>query len=330
MRVAVVGAGVAGLTAAAALKSDGHQVTVLDKGRRPGGRLATRELGGGARADHGAQFFTVRHQAFADLVAGWVAEGTVWEWCRGFGADDGHPRYAALGGMAALAAHMAAGLDVHQSAKVGVLRRQDGRWLVGWGERADGAGAAVEQSSSFDSVVLTAPVPQSAALLQGQASPPELAYTPTLSLLVSLDGPPAVPSPGAAQLGDDPVWSWVADNMAKRVSVLPALTLHTTAELASARWSEPDEVLVADLLVAARPWMGRSQAISAALHRWRYATPVEPYGDRCWSAPGGGLVVAGDAFAGPRVEGAFLSGRAAALAVRRREPRDGGDAIDYG
>ena len=62
MEVVVVGAGVAGLTAARSLADAGHRVTVLDKGRRVGGRLSTREFAGGGRADAGAQFFTVRSE----------------------------------------------------------------------------------------------------------------------------------------------------------------------------------------------------------------------------------------------------------------------------
>jgi phytoene dehydrogenase-like protein len=65
MRVVVVGPGMAGLTAAHRLQRSGVSVVVVDKGRHPGGRLATRELSGGARADHGAQFFTVRTSELA-------------------------------------------------------------------------------------------------------------------------------------------------------------------------------------------------------------------------------------------------------------------------
>ena len=74
MRVGLVGSGLAGLTAARALADAGLEVVVLDKGRRPGGRMATAELSEGARADHGAQFFTVRSPVFAALVERWVAE----------------------------------------------------------------------------------------------------------------------------------------------------------------------------------------------------------------------------------------------------------------
>jgi predicted NAD/FAD-dependent oxidoreductase len=81
--------------------------TVMDKGRRPGGRLATRILNGGAPAGHDAQFFTVRGELFNARVGGWVADGMILESCRGFTCADGHPRYTVDGVMARLAARMA-------------------------------------------------------------------------------------------------------------------------------------------------------------------------------------------------------------------------------
>ncbi len=98
MRVVVVGAGLSGLLAARTVAERGHTVIVLDKGVGPGGRLATRRIGA-ATLDHGAQFFTVRTDEFAALVHGWRSAAVVREWCRGFGAEDGYPRYAVRGGM---------------------------------------------------------------------------------------------------------------------------------------------------------------------------------------------------------------------------------------
>ena len=76
MRVVVIGAGVAGLMAAQSLVKNGHDVVVLDKGRSPGGRLATRRIDD-ATLDHGAQFFTVRESSFESHVAEWIASGVV-------------------------------------------------------------------------------------------------------------------------------------------------------------------------------------------------------------------------------------------------------------
>lgn len=313
MRVVVIGAGMAGLTAARLIRAAGHDVTVLDKGRRPGGRMATRQLDGGASADHGAQFFTVRTEEFAALVEGWLADGTVHEWCRGFSSDDGHPRFAAAHGMAELAARMSVGLDVRASVHVDSVQRAGLRWKVSWPATRRGPAGVIEA----DVVVLTAPIPQSAALVAGVATLPEVDYEPMISLLVALDDRPAISHPGGIQFDNDPTWSWVGDNVAKGVSALPAVTLHTRADVAVARWDEDDEALRDDLLLAAAPWLGAAKIVDVRLHRWRYATPVEPYPEPCLSQADGRLVFAGDAFGGPRIEGAFLSGRAAAAAVLR-------------
>ena len=64
MNVVVIGAGLSGLIAAQSLQAHGHKLLVVDKGRSPGGRLATRRIGP-ATLDHGAQFFTVRSEEFA-------------------------------------------------------------------------------------------------------------------------------------------------------------------------------------------------------------------------------------------------------------------------
>ena len=79
----VIGAGMAGLACAAALARSGARVTVLDKGRGPGGRMAARrvEIGGETVSfDHGAQYFTVRDPAFRETVAAWEQAGVAARW----------------------------------------------------------------------------------------------------------------------------------------------------------------------------------------------------------------------------------------------------------
>ncbi len=317
MRVVVVGAGMAGLTAARLIAASGHDVTVLDKGRRPGGRLATRPMSGGACADYGAQFFTVRSESFSAVVEGWVAGGVVHEWCRGFSSEDGHPRFAVVNGMAALAARMGAGLDVRSSVHVDAVRRAGQHWSVTWPATERGAAGRIDA----DVIVLTPPAPQSAALVAGEATIPELGYESMISLLVALDGRPSVPFPGGVQVSDDPTWSWIGDNVAKGASMVPAVTLHTRADVAIARWDEDHDALQADLVLAAAPWLGAANITDVHLHRWRYATPVELQPEPCLVKADGCLVFAGDAFGGPRIEGAFRSGLAAAEAVVNRNPQ---------
>ncbi len=133
-RVLIIGAGIAGLAAAGRLTEAGRRVLIVDKGRSVGGRLATRRFGG-ALLDHGAQFFTTRSEAFTEAVAEWVDAGVVSEWCRGFGHDDGFPRYRAEGGMNRLAKHLAGRLEPSRAeivtrVRVQALHQLDEGWVA--------------------------------------------------------------------------------------------------------------------------------------------------------------------------------------------------------
>ena len=90
-RVAVVGAGISGLTAASRLARGGCAVTVYETGRGPGGRTSTRRAGpdgAGWQFDHGAQYFAAKDPAFRAIVEDWRAEGLVAEWTGVFGTLD--------------------------------------------------------------------------------------------------------------------------------------------------------------------------------------------------------------------------------------------------
>ena len=311
MNITVIGAGLSGLVAARSLASRGHSVIVLDKGRGVGGRLATRRIGE-AVFDHGAQFFTVRDPKFQALVDGWLAADVVRVWCHGFGAEqDGFPRYVGSAGMTSIAKHLAMGLDVRASSLVfSVLPAANGGWTT-----------TLDTGEAFDSdaVILTAPIPQSFgfAFTGGVEFPEELRtidYDRTLGLLVALDGSPAIPSPGALQ-NPDGVFSFVGDNQAKGISPVPAVTFHANPQWSAEHWDTPHDEAEELLRSAAAAHLGNASILASNFKRWRFATPQRNWPDRFWSNDAGNMVVAGDAFAGPRVEGAALSGLAAADAV---------------
>ena len=311
MKVTVVGAGLAGLLAARELTANGHDVVVLDKGKGVGGRLATRRIGDAA-FDHGAQFFTVRDPRFQAIVDGWLKAGVVRVWCHGFGAEqDGYPRYVGSTGMTAIAKHLANGLDVRTSSLVfSVLPAEARAWTT-----------TLDTGETFDSdaVILTAPIPQSFgfAFTAGVEFPDDLRtidYDRTLGLLAVLDGPTAIPAPGAVQNPDD-VFSFIGDNKAKGISPVHAVTFHANPQWSAEHWDTPHDEAVELLTKAARRYLGGSNITASNFKRWRFATPQRNWPDRTWSNDSRTLVVAGDAFAGPRVEGAALSGLDAAAVV---------------
>ena len=319
IRTIVIGAGISGLIAARELAAAGRDVTVLDKGRGVGGRLATRRIGE-ARLDHGAQFFTVRSDEFAALTHDWLAADVAFEWCRGFSATaDGYPRYAVHGGMSALAKHLAGQLDVRCNTLVFMIRRTTAGWEV---VLDDGSVLACAD------LVVTCPLPQAFSLLvEAQVDLPEALwrteYDRTIALLAVLDRSSGVPTPGGVQnipatADGAPGYTFICDNQAKGVSAVPALTMHTDPAWSDANWDTDGVAVHAALIEAASPWLGGATIVESQVKRWRFATPRTIWPEQCWQDPQAPtLVVAGDAFAGPRVEGAACSGLAAARALLR-------------
>jgi len=171
-----------------------------------------------------------------------------------------------------------------------------------------------------DAVVVTCPLPQAFALLVDTGIDLDdprfrLDYDRTLALLVELDGPSAVPPPGGVQLDADEVFTFIADNAAKGVSATPAVTFHASPEWSEAHWDDDHAETQAALLVAARPWIGDASVVAAQLKRWRFARPRTVHPDPCSALADGSIMLGGDAFAGPRVEGAHNSGLACAHAL---------------
>jgi renalase len=309
MKVVIVGAGMSGLVAATELAAAGVEVTVVDKGRSVGGRLATRRIGD-ARLDHGAQFFTARTPAFQRRIDDWEARELVHVWNHGFETTqgDGHPRYVATNGMNSLAKDLATGLDVETSTMAFAVRPGDDgrRWQL---TIDDGT------ARPADAIILTSPLPQTFALLLDSGtdlenSPLRTDYHRTIGLLATLDGPSAIPAPGGVQDGDA-VFSFIGDNQSKGVSPTPAVTFHASNEWSQEHWNDDDQLLEL-LTAAAQPWLGGSAIVEAQVKKWRLAAPMTIWDDPTWSTSDGTIVLAGDAFAGPKVEGAHNSGLAAA------------------
>ena len=309
--VLIVGAGIAGLTAAAELQRAGRRVLVLDKGRGVGGRLASRRLGE-ATFDHGAQFITTRAPRFVSALESWRQTGVVEEWCRGFAEHaDGHPRWRGKPSMNSVAKHLARGHEVRLEQQVVALHCLQDQW------RAETNTGEVYSASA---VVLTPPVPQSLALMAagGFSLPPEMHarlaaidYERCLAVMAVLDGPSRLPPSGGLAPAEGPI-AWIADNQMKGISAVPAITIHATHAFSLEQWDADRLVSGRLLLEAAAEWLGAGIK-TFQVHGWRYSKPMRVHEQACVIvSQSPRLVLAGDAFAGPKVEGAALSGWAAA------------------
>jgi renalase len=313
----IVGAGMAGLTAGKALQTRGWKVVVLDKGRRTGGRMATRRIGS-SRFDHGAQFFTGRDERFRKAVERWEAD----DWAAPWFGEDGHVRYRAVGGMNELATKLGSSLDVRLETVVRTVVPFEQRWSV----RTE-SGCVHSHA-----LILTCPAPQSLALLAGCRERlaagfvldlEAVKYDPCLALLAVVNGSSRVPAPGYFRFAEGPIES-IADNTQKGVSTGgAALTIHARGDFSSRHLESAAGDVAAMLLEYAAAWFG-GPVLEWQLHRWRYSRPVPADRLVClFTQQPACLAVSGDAFGGSRVEGAFLSGLAAAEQLAEYEAGSG-------
>lgn len=319
-KVLVVGAGAAGLAAARTLADRGHAVTVVDKARGVGGRIATRRLDDGLPYDHGALLFEPVTDLFRRRLLAWEAEGLVER------IGPGDEAFRARGGATALARSLARGLDVRLGAKA-VALADDGAAL-----RLD-----LEDGEPLraGAVVLTPPVPQSLDLLSrgglSEGLPRELAvrlgrvsYAAGVVLLLRLDRPVDGLSPsGLRLLRDGGLASRIVEN--ERGGGPSRLSVYGRETFAAARREAADEEVASELEEAARAALGFPPAavLGRSLKRWRYARAERPFeGEDPIVAIGGArLLFAGEAFGdelevpaagNAGLERAYLSGLVAA------------------
>ncbi len=296
--VVVVGAGISGLLVARTLRARGVPVLVVEKSRGLGGRLATKRVGA-AVFDQGAQYFTARAPRFSACVAEWRERGVVAPWP---GSVD---RLMAKPSMNALGKVLADGVEVRREWHVRSARREDAGWVLA----VDG-----QPPLRAGRLVVTAPLPQTLALFDGGALPAELLaelrslrYAPCLVLLVTLRGPSAVPADGLALHGE-PV-RWIADNTKKGIApgVPAAVTVHLGPAFSAEHYARTATELATLVGPAIERWLGADVA-DVQVHRWKFSEPTTSHSEPSVWLPDLGVGFAGDAFGGPRVEGAAVSG----------------------
>ena len=334
MRIAIVGAGIAGLSAARTLVDRGHDVIVFEQARGPGGRVATsrlrgiempRGLAGSTLAfDHGAQYFTARDPRFAALVEQWESDRVAAKWTgrlvtfddEGWEDLDASPsvkasgdkstaRYVGTPGMNAIALAMAEGLNITYSQTVESLEP-----ILG----------------TLDHVVVAVPAPRAAPLV---APVPSLAaklasvtMPPSWTVMAAFEERVAARFDGAFVNGS--ALGWMARNTSKpkRDWKVDTWVLQATPAWSSAHADDrPDDVgaflmeVFEDLIRAGLP-----RAFYATVHRWRHAAADPPLAVGAIHDADARITVCGDWCRGSRIEDAYLSGLEAADLIAPGSP----------
>ena len=309
----IVGAGLAGITAARRLNKQGrNQFLLVDKSKSVGGRLATRRVADG-KADHGAQFFTVRTEELEEDVQDWLNKG----WIRNWFGDD-HPRYTAVDGMNKLAKQLSEGFTASLESKVTSIVEKEGAYEV-----SDDKG----QVWKSEKVLLTMPIPQIVQLLKDSelsVQPSALkqlksiSFEPTYVGIFHFKTPTSLPEIGHIDQDLPDGVERVVDHQKKGISDEVIVSVYMTGDW-SRRYFGEDYVmsLMQDKLGSYLNW---EDLESEQLKRWRYAQAKNVLRSSYLDLKGDAtLVAAGDAFlrendeAGrTRFESAYLSGKDAA------------------
>lgn len=315
MKIAIIGAGLAGLTLAQRL-SGAHNVTAFEKARGPGGRMSTRRATPFA-FDHGAQYFTAESAPFRAFLEPFVEAGIVRRWPEQIRLEHGakvseKSKFTAAPGMNSLCKSMAADLNVRSGCRIETLERRGEQW--------DLIDAAGEKLGPFDWVLSTAPAPQTTTLFPDAFNGAErlagVKMQGCFALMLGFEAPLDL-SWSAMKPGEPPI-GWIAVNSEKPArNSAYSLLIQSSNAWAEAHLEDDPDGVTSMLMEAASQLIGADLASAShqVLHRWRYAATITPLGEPFLIDRSLQIAACGDWCLGSKVEAAYLSAVALAEAI---------------
>ena len=319
MRVAIVGAGVAGLAAGRTLKQAGATVVLYDKARGVGGRLATRRVGD-FTFDTGATSVAPRGLGLERVMLQELDQADLVEVVKpiythvnlrvspGDAARNKVSRYTYRTGGNQLAKLLAEGLDVRLNSQVDTLKRENGAFEV--------------EKERFDAVILTPPIPQASLLLWslGESRPVANArYRSCISIMLGFDAPtPEVPYHALVDVEQRHPLTWLSLESGKSPGRAPegkcAMVLQMSPTFSQDRFQTDEDKIVHEVLdyICDLFGPGFEKPVAIDTKRWKYSQPETVAVFETVNRNHKGVILAGDGLSAGRVERAFESGLQAA------------------
>ncbi|WP_345241719.1 NAD(P)/FAD-dependent oxidoreductase [Pontibacillus salipaludis] len=313
-QVTIIGAGLSGIMAARTLVERGvEDVQLIDKGRSVGGRLATRRIEGG-KADHGAQFFTVRSSELQTSVDDWLEKGWIKHW---FG--DPYPRYTSIDGMNALAKRLAEGLDRVLETRITTIKES-----IGGFQLTSESG----ETCTTGALIITSPLPQTIALLEESTvtldsdvldQVKQINVDPAFVGLFEVTSNTSLPPSGHKDENLPTGVERIVDHYKKGISDIRIISMYMDGEWSKEYLEEEESEIIHQMKEKIKDYVSINSIRSVQVKRWRYAQSTniihQPFLNLHEALP---LYIAGDTFlheedeaSRTRFESAYRSGIAA-------------------
>lgn len=330
MKIGIIGSSLAGLVAGKKLGQAGHDVTIIEKTRTLGGRLATLDDGEGNIFDYGISHFHANNPDFLSFVNYLEEETLIQEWSSRFEYFDGtelhdlNPNrspelhYASTKGFGEVAKKLSRWVDIKSSVKAGGLthigadRTKKRAWMIN-----------LTDISVFecDAVILATPATEAYGILMtAQDETParriirhvdEFEYDPSFTIMVSYKDQEAPEWDAIECIGEN--LKWVINESSKRNNADTSLVIHSSASFARKHREEDPEKVSAEMLelvakITGQNWIAQPSA--RHFHYWKYASCRNPIDEEFMElemeeAP---LALVGDYLGGNSVGSAYLSG----------------------
>lgn len=337
--IAIIGAGIAGLTCAKQLQKAGYRVVVLDKSRGVGGRMATRRVQS-TRVDHGVRYLEPTGDYLKHLIQQleksenpetkltiWTDQAYEFRNHQLQRVANSYPYYIMRSGMSSVAKYLAEDLEIKFSLRVESLSlTEDKTWQLNF-ESITQNSTEKPQPLTAKIVIIAIPAPQAVTLLE---TVPSLVNTEFLDTIRSVEYNPCItvmvgypahthllPDWKAVNFINHEQLAWVGLDSSKRFNLTqPVFVIQSSAKFAEQFLETTDLTIIGQQLIESVnntliPNFKNPEWIQ--IHRWRYAFCRKPLLTSYLTIPTPlPLICIGDWCGGNNIESALKSGQDAA------------------